>query len=177
MISSEIPLKMLSAKWWPYFQVSLSQNTRFAFWKSKPPWFILHGHSHIHGLMQNKCNSILNTLESHLFWTSHWYGLKSITLYHQLSFWATNWINPLLSWWHHDLETLPTLLALCHGNPPEGSPTKGPVMQCFEVALISVWTLLLHKQSNYQWFEALWHSCDVTVIYILRLSPWHWNWH
>ena len=52
-------------------------------------------------------------------------------------------IHVLLNiWWHHDMEMLSTLLALCEGNPPVigGFPSQGPVMQTFDVSFAVSWT-------------------------------------
>ena len=61
------------------------------------------------------------------------------------------------------MEAFSTLLALCVGN----SPVTGefPLQRASNVNFLDVGPhKLLNKQSNYQWFETTWRSCDVIVI-------------
>ena len=60
--------------------------------------------------------------------------------------------------------TFSALQALCEGNPPvtDECPSQRPVMQWFDIFFDS--SLLLLHHSSFQWFEALWRSCDITVV-------------
>ena len=79
--------------------------------------------------------------------------------------------TPIHSGWHHDIEMLSALLALWEGNlPVTDGPSlhKRPVMGSFDVVRVS---MLLDCTSCWansrvacRWFEAPWHSCDVTVM-------------
>ena len=70
------------------------------------------------------------------------------------------------SWWHHDMETLPKLLALCGGIHQW--------LLSFEAFFIVCPNKLLNKQSNCQWFKMPWHSFDVIVIFnkVLESETW-----
>ena len=68
---------------------------------------------------------------------------------------------PCFSWWRHQMETFPALLALCEGNPPR------PVTRSFDVFFDLRLNKRLSKQSMRRWFNtpsrSLWSHCDVTV--------------
>ena len=63
-------------------------------------------------------------------------------------------------WWHHQMETFSTLLALYQGNPPVtgGFPSQRPVMQSFDVSF----DVRLNKRLSKPWrcwrFEMPWCS-------------------
>ena len=44
-------------------------------------------------------------------------------------------------WWHHDMETLSSLLAICEGNP-----SQGPVMLSFDVLFL--WAVIKRLTNN-----------------------------
>ena len=70
------------------------------------------------------------------------------------------------SWWHHQMETFSTLLALCEGNHRSivDSLYKG---QSFNIFFDLRLNEQLSKQSRHQWFEtpsvmrSLWCHCNV----------------
>ena len=80
------------------------------------------------------------------------------------------------SWWTHQLETFPTFLVLCEGNPPAtgGFPSKGPVTGSFDVFVDLRLNKRLSKQSRRRWFDtsscSLWHHCIVTHTCITSLD-------
>ena len=75
-----------------------------------------------------------------------------------------------LSWWRHQMETFPELLALCEGNPPVtgGFPWQRPVTRSFDVFFD--WTLNKRwcTHSKRWWSETpsrlLWRHCKDTGI-------------
>ena len=74
------------------------------------------------------------------------------------------WESYLLStWWHHQMETFSTLLAICAGNSPVPGefPTKRPVTRGFDVFFDLRLNKHLTKQWWCWWFEMLsrplWH--------------------
>ena len=77
------------------------------------------------------------------------------------------WKNVIWSWWRHEIETFPALLALCAGNAPVigESPLRGQWRGALMFS--SIWALnkRLSKQSRGWWFKppsrSLWH---------------HWQW-
>ena len=64
------------------------------------------------------------------------------------------------TWWHHQMETLSMLLALCAGN----SRSQRPVTRDFDVFSDLRLNKLLSKQWSGWWFETpsrpLWHYCN-----------------
>ena len=72
------------------------------------------------------------------------------------------------SWWHHKMETLSALLAICAGNSPVPGefPTQRPVMRSFDVFFDLRPNKRLSKQWWGWWFEMpscpLWCHCNVT---------------
>ena len=57
--------------------------------------------------------------------------------------------------WHHNMEILFALLALCEGNPPEvDSPHKGPAMQILDIFVV----VSLNELLSCHRFET---SCDI----------------
>ena len=80
-----------------------------------------------------------------------------------------NWVQYQLScsWWHHQMETFSTLLALCVGNSPVTSefPSQRPVMRSFDVFFDLHLNKRLSKQLWGRWFEtplhSLWSHCNV----------------
>ena len=72
-------------------------------------------------------------------------------------------------WWYHDREMFPALLAFREGNPPITS--NGPVMQSFNIFFVVSMTKLSNKQWSYQWFETLWHPCNMAII----MEKWYWQ--
>ena len=91
------------------------------------------------------------------------------------------------SWWRHQMETFPALLAVCAGNSPVTGefPTQRPETGSFHV----FFDLRLDKRLSKQWwgwsFETpscpLWRHCNVLCAirtiwedYILRAYSVHW---
>ena len=62
-----------------------------------------------------------------------------------------------ISWWRHQMETFPALLALCAGNSPVPGefPSQRPVTQSFDVFFDLCLNKRLGKQSWGWWFETL----------------------
>ena len=88
-------------------------------------------------------------------------------------------------WWHQQMETFSTLLALCGGNSPVtgGFPSQRPVMRSFDVFLDLRLNKRLSKQSGGWWFEmpscSLWHhqnSNDKNDHAMMRLLCVHYPW-
>ena len=74
------------------------------------------------------------------------------------------------SWWHHQMETFSTLLAICAGNSPVTGefPARRPVTQRFDVFFdLHLNKRRLSKQSRGWWFEKpscpLWRHCNVPI--------------
>ena len=74
--------------------------------------------------------------------------------------WFWHW-----SWWHHQMKTFSTLLALYEGNPLVtcGFPSQRPVMLSFDASVDLRLNKWLSKQLRSQWFEtpscSLWCHC------------------
>ena len=49
-------------------------------------------------------------------------------------------INTKKAWWRHQMEIFSALLALCEGNPPVDSPSKGQWRGAIVFSLICTWT-------------------------------------
>ena len=70
------------------------------------------------------------------------------------------------TWWHHQMETFSTLLALCPGNSPVTGefPSQRPVTQSFDVFLDLRLNKWLSKQSTHRQFDmpsrSLWLHCN-----------------
>ena len=78
-------------------------------------------------------------------------------------------------WWHHVMETLSKLLALCEGIHQSlvDSPHKGPIIWSLKFSLLLAKTL--HKQSSCQWFTMtlMWHHTNVQIDPPLKCPPRH----
>ena len=66
-------------------------------------------------------------------------------------------------WWHHDMETLSVLLALCAGNPPVTAVRDFGFLCCQDEQL-------LNKQSICRWFATPWCSCNIDVMQPTHIS-------
>ena len=70
------------------------------------------------------------------------------------------------TWWRHQMETFPALLALCEGNPPVtgGFPSQRLVTRRFDVFFQLCLNKRLSKQPTRRWFEtpsrSLWRHCN-----------------
>ena len=66
-----------------------------------------------------------------------------------------------MTWWRHQMETFPALLAICAGNSPVPGefPTQRPVTQSFDVFFDLGLNKRLNKQSWGWWFET--PSCSL----------------
>ena len=66
-----------------------------------------------------------------------------------------------MTWWRHQMETFPALLAICAGNSPVPGefPTQRPVTQSFDVFFDLRLNKRLNKQSWGWWFET--PSCSL----------------
>ena len=76
----------------------------------------------------------------------------------------------LLTWWRHQMETFPALLALCAGNSPvaDESPSQSPVTRSFDI----FFGLRLNGCANNRYAGDFSHNrahYDVTVMSILHL--------
>ena len=78
-----------------------------------------------------------------------------------------------VSWWHHQMETFSSLLAICAGNSPVTGefPTQRPVTWRFDVFFDLRLKKRLSKQSWDWWFEMpshpLWHQCNDTISFYI----------
>ena len=79
------------------------------------------------------------------------------------------------SWWRHQMETFPALLALCAGNSPVTGefPSQRPVTRSFDVSFDLRLNKRLGKQSWGWWFEtpswSLWRHRNVICYFLLQL--------
>ena len=66
-----------------------------------------------------------------------------------------------MTWWHHQMETFSSLLAICAGNSPVPGefPAQRPVTRSFDVFFDLRLNKRLSKQSRGWWFETL--SCPL----------------
>ena len=84
-----------------------------------------------------------------------------------------------ISWWHHQMETLSALPAICSGNSPVTGefPAQRPATRSFDVFFDLRPNKRLSKQWWGWWFETplwpLWRQCIVK--YQLYISV-HWAW-
>ena len=71
------------------------------------------------------------------------------------------------SWWHHQMEIFPTLLALCGENSLVTGEfhSQRPVTLSFDAFFYLPLNKRLNKQLRHQWFEtppcSVWHHCNV----------------
>ena len=90
------------------------------------------------------------------------FNVKNGTLGHFL--WYCFQMN--ITWWHHQMETLSTLLAICAGNSPVTGefPRQRPVTWSFDVFFELCLNKRLRKQSWGWWFDTpscpLWRHCN-----------------
>ena len=61
----------------------------------------------------------------------------------------------MISWWRHQMETVPALLALCEGNPPVtgGFPSQRDSNTGFDAFFDVSLNKRLNKQTRRRWFE------------------------
>ena len=73
-----------------------------------------------------------------------------------------------ITWWRHQMETFPALLAICAGKSPVTGevPAQRPVTRTFDVFFDLRLNKRLSKQSWGWWFEtpprSLWHHCNAS---------------
>ena len=86
----------------------------------------------------------------------------------------------LLSWWHHQMQTLSALLAICEGNSPVTGEFR--MTQSFDVFLDLRLNKRLSKPSRCRWFQtplrSLWRHCNdgcLSSNTSIRLSRCHWS--
>ena len=104
-------------------------------------------------------------------------------------FWATIAIEVVVesilwyhsfSWWCHQTETFPALLAFSEGNPPVtgGFSSQRPVTHCFDVFFDLCLKDRLGKQSRRRWFDTPchWLWCQCNTCYALDLKSLGLNW-
>ena len=118
---------------------------------------------------------------------NHWHSqcrpsMHCIWLVSQKAIFAVNnmiiyWVFFLQnSWWHHEMETFSTLLALCAGNSPVTGefPTQRPMTWNFDVFFDLHLNKWLSKWLWGWWFEmpscSLWHHFNVYSIF--RFKRW-----
>ena len=92
--------------------------------------------------------------------------------------------RPRISWWRHQMETFPALLALCAVTGE--FPTQRPVTRNFDVFFDLRLNKRLIKQSWGWWSEtpscSLWRHCNVrrlvtfSVTHYLHWLRWTWTW-
>ena len=118
-----------------------SDNTDLSVW-----WLQMHQDigniclNEIHGLMQERRNSIANTLVLHPFYIKP--SKRVIT--HSAKYSTTN------PWWRHQMETFSALLAYCAGN----SPVTWSWQPQYRLTVLSAW-----------WLQISWHIfCHDDVI-------------
>ena len=98
----------------------------------------------------------------------NWYGLTPVNKLLTLE----------VTWWHHQMETFSSLLALCAENSPviREFPSQRPVMLSFDVFFDLCLNKRLSKQSWGWWFEMpwrpWWRHCN-GVPHCLTKSPNH----
>ena len=70
----------------------------------------------------------------------------------------------LCSWWHHDMETLSTSLAICAGNPCHWwiPLIKGQWCLPLVISFLLAWTSFYTKTVEVVW-DAVWHHCNVIL--------------
>ena len=75
--------------------------------------------------------------------------------------WILRFINRQCSWWRHQMETLPAILALCAGNSPVTGefPSQGPVTRSSDVSFHLRLNKHLKTQSRGRWYET--PSCSL----------------
>ena len=80
----------------------------------------------------------------------------------------------LETWWRHDMESCPALLALCVGNPPVtgGFTSQRAWNADFAVFVDALLNKRLNKQWTCRWFKTPRRPCDVIVM-ICGLFYWH----
>ena len=89
------------------------------------------------------------------------------------------WLSvSLITWWRHQMETLPALLALCAGNSPVTNkfPSQRPVTRSFDVFFDLRLNKWLSKQSWGWWFEtpscSSWRHCnEICDILLVGTAP------
>ena len=85
--------------------------------------------------------------------------------------------NPVMTWWRHQMETFPALLALCAGNSPVTGdfPSQRPVTRSFDVFFDLLLYKRLSKQSIRRCFETpwrwLWRRCNAWIGVFYSTSP------
>ena len=84
-------------------------------------------------------------------------------------------IQPLRTWWRHQMETFSALLAICAGNSPVTGefPAHRPVTQSFDVFFDLRLYHQLSKQWRHRWFETPWCSLWCHCNEIFRQQDWH----
>ena len=94
-----------------------------------------------------------------------------------LNNWYSQWLY-YLSWWHHQMETISALLAICAGNSPATGefPAQRPVTWSFDVFFTLPLNKRLSKQSWGWRFEkpscSLWRHCNVQGVSQGSLLCW-----
>ena len=83
------------------------------------------------------------------------YAIESVSLFTLCYVITTD--SPIISWWHHQMETFSALLAICAGNSPVSGefPTQRPVTRSFDVFFDLRLNKRLSKQSWGWWLETL----------------------
>ena len=97
-------------------------------------------------------------------------SIHNIALYYVTHSMNITWFTAslvMLSWWRHQMETFPALLAFCAGNSPvTGEFTaQRPLTRSFDIFFNLRLNKRLNKQSWDWWFETsscpLWRRCNV----------------
>ena len=89
--------------------------------------------------------------------------------------------GPIYPWWHHKMETLSALLALCVGKSPVTGefPAQRPVTRSFDVSFDLCLSKRFCKQSRRQWFEtsprSLWCHCNAYLLCQYCGCNWPWD--
>ena len=120
-----------------------------------------------------QCNNVFHWQGAYLVWS-----LCMATYHHH--YWGH-------VWWHHQMETFSTLLALCAGNSLVISefPPQRPVTRSFGIFVDLRFNKWLSKQLRCRWFEmplcSLWHHCNVAglksvCIMVVFFGEWEQQW-
>ena len=86
-----------------------------------------------------------------------------------------SWLEIHLSWWHHRMETLSALLAICAGNSPVTGefPAQWTVTRSFDIFFDLRLNKRFNKQSRDWWFETssgpFWRHCNDDRIISLQM--------
>ena len=146
-----------------YLQIPLKKFLKTLWWPgSKTPYSVTrHMTTFLQSLTLSKC-----TAQMHSMRTAHTHTHSDTEANGNDNFSSTETADScysfvsfhffstiVLSWWRHQMETFPALLAICAGNSPV--PAQRPVKRSFDVFFDLRLNKRLSKQSWSWWFETL----------------------